>query len=31
MQNVSLKTDELDFGTAYPVDPVVAEVPILIM
>jgi type IX secretion system PorP/SprF family membrane protein len=24
MQNVSLKTDELDFGTAYPVDPVVA-------
>lgn len=23
IQNVSLKTDELDFGTAYPVDPVV--------
>ena len=25
MQNMSLKTGELDFGTAYPVDPVVAN------
>ena len=25
IQNVSLKTNMLDFGTAYPIDPVVAQ------